>query len=194
MHRLTILFVANLLLPTIAALPNAAVSTGEGGIGEAEQQRQAKVHLDERENFKRAHLEKVSQESLEAAIAMLRKEYFLPQLRALTSISLPNDLLELQRVMLHEPRVGKILAAARNRSDETRKKILDSIVHQIDQYLDERQKIDSGRVLANSDGMLNAGLAFPLLLAEVDTSGASLSILLEWYQIERRSWTRRWRF
>jgi beta-lactamase regulating signal transducer with metallopeptidase domain len=146
-------------------------------------QTEARAFMDEREARRQAILDVVSSESLEESIRMLRKRPFSKLFWISTELSMPISQTKAQEYMLHQPRVAKIMAAAVEGSQETRQKILDTVLAELTDYVEGRQRSLEGK--ETTTGALNGGFAFPLILAEVDRSGASLPVLLQWYEVDR---------
>lgn len=93
--------------------------------------------------------------------------------------------------LLQDPRLARILYVAVHGTTEEREVIRDRIVANIEDILQARRSRDEGlpydEIIAGSSPGREI---YPLVLAEVDTNGETLPILLRWYESERGpDWT-----
>lgn len=93
---------------------------------------------------------------------------------------------ERQKYLLQDPRLAKILHAAVNGTDEERAAIRSQVMQIVDKFLAERQKRDEG--LAYDESLVDIAPGkevYLMILAEVDTDGTTLPLLLKWYEADR---------
>jgi len=138
-----------------------------------------------------AYNARVAAETLEESVHLLAvEELGLPGAFISTdSSSFPPHRL---RLWLHDTRVARIMVAATQRDvkprkgAKTRAMILRVAMAEVTRYLDERsaegQEIDPW---AFSNAM-KSGWVFPQILAETDDTGASLPLLLRWYDLDQQ--------
>ncbi len=127
-----------------------------------------------------ALLEELESETVET---LLRKAHTLMPADAFARLQSRGPLVEdVQRYLLQDPRFATLLHAAVHGTAEERRTMLDTTHQVLDRILHERALRRAGEVYDHD--WMGAGIGveiYPMLLAELDTSGESLPLLVEWY-------------
>lgn len=90
---------------------------------------------------------------------------------------------DLARKILHQPRVAQVLLETFNGNPDVREEVLSEVIPLVRRHVEDFEKRLAGQE-ASGVRSANQGLAFPIVLAEVDSSGSSLPLLLAWYELE----------
>lgn len=178
-----ILVLAALLFPGIAqagAADRSRTAFGEMPVAVDKVAERAALQIRIREYKARPHvpLAGVPSESLSECIQRLDTEQFI-NFDILGERAHWNPEIK----VLHQPRVARVLLDAFDGTPEIREDILSGVIPIVRRLVDDYEKRVAGQETSGVRSE-NQGLAFPVILAEVDASGCSLPLLLAWYDLE----------
>lgn len=160
--------------------------------GDAAWQTSAKMLLAEQDKERQAILTQVASETVEESFKKLASTepsaIFYSYMDAISTMDIDgHHSYGIQRSLLHEPRVAKVLAAARAAAPGDREKYLGIILRDLEHYVDGLEAQTDGRPFAPDTRNPFSRDSYPILLAELDERGQSLSLLARWYESLGRS-------
>ena len=121
----------------------------------------------EQEAQRQALLDEVGRESISESVQRLDSERFSPMSMRLLHERSFFDPVSKQALILHQPRVARVLLAAVQGGPEVREVILNETVNQLSQHIEEIKQGHAGQLTTLSSSQ-HQGVAFPIILSEVD--------------------------